>query len=230
MERAYQRIVSAVLDDIVTGRLAAGERLPRLDDLAARHACSRGVAREAMRALEERRLIRVQAGQRRQVLDTDHWMLLDHDVAEAALLRHPDPQLLRESVEFVGLVETRAALLAAPKVRKGDVLELSQILDQMRASARDGDGAQDGGDTFPEAEAGFHRFLILLARNRFLASSVEDLHPTLALARRQRAPHRDPMAIALHERIVVALAERDPTAAAAATDDYSRHFASWLRV
>ena len=85
------------------------------------------------------------------------------------------------------------------------------------------------GDEFTAAESEFHRTVLLLARNRFLASALEQLHPVIARARHIRAADRDPSVIVLHERIVSAFAHRDGTAAAAAVDDYGRHLASWLR-
>src|ERR1051325_2273035 len=121
MERAYRRILSELLDDIVTGRIAAGDRLPTVDDIAARHACSPSVAREAIRALEERRVVEVQAGQGQEVLDSDRWVAPAAAAPAAALLRHPGARLLREGVDFLQLVETQAASLAAAKVRDGDL-------------------------------------------------------------------------------------------------------------
>src|SRR4051794_30882477 len=223
MDRLYQRIVTELLDEIVAGRIAAGEPLPKVDDIAARHACSPTAAREAIRALEERRVVAVRAG--KEVLPDDRWRMLDHDVAEATLLRHADQRLLREAVDFLRLVEARAATLAARKLTDGDVAMLAQLLDGMRAASRDG-----AGDRFEDAEAEFHRTLILLARNRFLAGALEALYPVVARVRRRRAADRDPAVIMLHERIVTALAQRDGALAAAAADDYGRHLASWLRV
>ena len=100
----------------------------------------------------------------------------------------------------------------------------------MRRAARGANGASTRDQRFVVAEADFHRTLMMLTGNRFLASSIEDLHAVLARVRRRHAPDRDPLVIVLHERIVAALRERDATAAAAATDDYARHLASWLRV
>jgi GntR family transcriptional regulator, transcriptional repressor for pyruvate dehydrogenase complex len=226
MERAYRRVFAELLDEIVAGRIGAGESLPKADDIALRHVCSPGAAREAIRALEERRLVEVHAGQGQTVLADDRWMMLDRDVAEATLLRTRDPQLLREAVEFLRVVETQAAMLAAARAKDGDVLLLEQTLDQMRESSRGG----NGDDRFALAESEFHRALVLIAGNRFLASALEPLHPVIELARRRRAADRDPSVIVQHERIVAAVSARDATAAAAAADDYGRHLASWLRV
>jgi GntR family transcriptional regulator, transcriptional repressor for pyruvate dehydrogenase complex len=230
MERVYRRIVSELLDEIVTGRIAAGEWLPGTDDIAARHACSPSAAREAVRALEERRVVEVHAGRGQEVLGADRWVVLDHDVAEASLLRHRDQRLLRDAVDFLRHLETRAAMLAATNVRDGDIALLRQTLEQMRASSQGDNGAEDRADRFAEAEADFHRTLMLLAGNRFLASALEQLHPVIARVRQRRAADRDATVIMLHQRIVAALARRDSTAAAAAVDDYGRHLASWLRV
>lgn len=229
MERVYRRIMSELLDDIVTGTLAAGAWLPKVEDIAARHACSLTAAREAIRALEERRVIEVHAGQGQQVLDADHWALLDHDVAEAALLRHRDPRLLREAVDMVRLFETEAARLAVRRISDGDLQLLDGTLEQMRAASRGGNGARNLDSRFADAEAEFHRTLILIAANRFVASALTALQPVLARVRRERAADRDPIVIRLHETIVAALAARDEAATAAAISRYWEQLGGWLR-
>jgi DNA-binding FadR family transcriptional regulator len=218
MDRVYRRIVCELLDEVVTGAIPAAGWLPTVEDIAARHACSTGAVREAIRALEERRVVEVHAGQGQQVLAAEHWALLDRDVLEAAVLRHREPQLLREAVEALRLFEVQGALLAVPRLRQGDLTQLTQTLDRMRA------------DTFVEAETSFHRSLMSISGNRFVASALESLHPTLALARRRWAPERDPVVIRLHEGMLAALAERDPAAVASAMEAYGNHLASWLRV
>jgi DNA-binding FadR family transcriptional regulator len=230
MDRVYRRIMCELLDDVVTGALPAASWLPQVADIAARHACSPNAAREAIRALEERRIVEVHAGQGQQVLGSEHWALLDRDVAEAALLRHRDPQLVREAVEALRLFEVQAAMLAARRATAGDVTMLERILDQMRRSSRGGNGAGTGDEAFAEAEAAFHRALVSISGNRFLVSALDALYATLARARRRWAADRDPLVIRLHEGIVAALAAGDATAAAAAVESYGKHLASWLRV
>jgi GntR family transcriptional regulator, transcriptional repressor for pyruvate dehydrogenase complex len=219
MDRAYRRIMSELIDEIVTARIASGEWLPRVEDIAARHAVSVGAAREAVRALEERRLVAVHYGQGQQVLGRDEWALLDHDVLEA-VLRGGDTELLREAVDALRLFETQAAMLAAPRVTDGDLAQLGGLLEPMR----------DAGERFAAAEWEFHRTLAAIAQNRFLASALEPLQAVIPAVRLRRAADRNQAVIRLHETILAALGERDRTAAAAALDDYGRHLASWLRV
>lgn len=230
MDRAYQRIVTELLDDVVSGELATGAWLPAVQEIAARFACSPATAREAIRALQERGVVDVQPGQGQRVLAEDRWDLLDHDVAAALLLRDDGPTgVVAQAVEALRAVETQAAMLAAQRIRPGDLGLLVDDLERMRASSASDLGPAQTGDGFVEAEASFHRTLMQLSGNRFMATMLASLHPVLATARRRRAPDRDAVAVRLHERIVTALAARDTTASAAAVDGYGRRLAGWLR-
>jgi DNA-binding FadR family transcriptional regulator len=111
-------------------------------------------------------------------------------------------------------------MLAARKLKEGDLALLEQTLGRMR----------DPDDDFAAAEEAFHRTLLLISGNRFLASALESLHPVIARVRRQRVPQRDAAVVRAHERIMAALGERDATATAAAVDAYAHRLASWLRV
>jgi DNA-binding FadR family transcriptional regulator len=222
MKRAYRQIMAELLDDIVTGALPPAAWLPRIDDIAARHACSLGTAREAIRALEERRVVAVHAGRGQQVLGAERWALLDADVLEAAVVRHRDPRLVREAVAALRLLEIEAAKLAALRMTAGDLALLERTLDQMRGSSRH--------PSFVDAEAAFHRVLVSTSGNRVLASALEALHPALALARHRIAADRDPVVVRIHEGILAALGARDAAAAAAAVESYGRHLKGWLRV
>jgi GntR family transcriptional regulator, galactonate operon transcriptional repressor len=228
MERAYHRIMSEILDDVVRGTLPRAGWLPRVDEIAARHACSLTVAREAVRALEERGVVAVHAGRGQQVLDPSEWALLDRDVLDA-VLRHRDRALLREAVDALRLIEVQAGILAAPRATGGDLTWLERIVDEMRRAGRGGNGARGGDDTFADAEARFHRVLVAASGNRFLGRALAGLHPALARARRAVAADRDPVAVRLHEAILAGLAAHDPTAVAAAVESYSVHLGRWLR-
>lgn len=208
-----------LLDDIVAGSIPAASWLPRVEDIAARHAASPAAAREAIRALEERGVVEVHQGRGQRVLPADRWDLLDPDVTEAVILRHRDIRLLRDAVQAFTVVEIQAARAALRRQRAGDVRYLGELLDRMRRA-----------EGFTDAEAEFHRTLVGGSGNRWLPSMVRELHATLARLRRRMAPDRDHAVVQLHEQILAAVEARDDTAVAKALDDYGRHLASWLRV
>lgn len=229
MRRLYRPIMAELLHEVVSGDLPSAGWLPGEQELAERFACSRSVVREAVRALEERRIVEVRSGQGQQMLGDDRWDLLDGDVAAAVLLGRRDPGLLRDALEAVRLVEMEAAMLAAVRARPGDLGLLAEALERMRSAAGGGNGAADVDDGFADADASFHRTLATIAGNRFLAAMLEPLPPLLALLRRRRAPDRDGAVLVLYDRILAALHARAAKDAARAVDDYGRHLASWLR-
>lgn len=216
MDRRYRQVMSELLDGVVSGEFPAETWMPGVEVIAADRACSVAAAREALRALEERRVVEVVHGRGPRVRADDRWDLLDGDVANAVLFERPARSFLADAVEAFRLVETQAAMLAARRAAPGDVRLISGVLDRMR----------DGGST--RAEVDFHRTLALVANNRFVASMLETLPAVLVAARRRRSPGRDAMAVRLLARVVPALRETDPTAAAAAIEDYGRRLPGWL--
>jgi GntR family transcriptional regulator, transcriptional repressor for pyruvate dehydrogenase complex len=231
MEHMYRRIATELLREVVSGRWAAGSALPAVPEIAGRFACSPATAREAIRALEERGIVEVRPGHGQQVLPSDRWNLLDHDVAAALLLPAAGARdLIAQAADAHRVVVTEAAILAARRVRPRDVELLHHQLERMRAArGAGGPGVPGQRDAFAEAEAAFHRTLMLLSGNPVMAAMVASLHPLLAGARRRHAPDRDAAAVRLAERIVAALTARDPAASAAAVDEYGRRLERWIR-
>src|SRR4051794_37986697 len=101
--------------DIVAGRLAPGDVLPREVALAERFGISRGVARECLRALEERGLVSVRHGSATTVNDRGDWDLFDEYVLAAALASPLAIELLSEYLECRRIIEIEAAGLAAER-------------------------------------------------------------------------------------------------------------------
>src|SRR5436190_1733856 len=92
-------------------------------------------------------------------------------------------RIMNELLDQIVRGAIQGALLAAPRVERGDLDELSQILGQMRASSRGGNGATDRTGVFLDAETTFHHLLMASSGNRFLVSTLRYLHPSLARVR-----------------------------------------------
>jgi DNA-binding FadR family transcriptional regulator len=154
MARLHREIMRVVTADIVTGARAPGEMLPREQDLAEQFQISRGVARECIRAMEERGLISVKHGRGATVNPSTDWDLFDPDVLAAMLDRADGGELLSEYLECRRILEVEAAGLAARRARKAELERLARALD-------DGD------------EAAFHQAVVAAAGNRALAALLE---------------------------------------------------------
>src|SRR3954466_7344184 len=125
-----------IAGDIVAGRLATGDVLPREVALAERYEISRGVARECLRALEERGLVTVKHGSTTTVNPRGAWDLFDADVVPAALASPEADELLGEYLEVRRVIEAQAAALAAERATREQIGALEDRFEAMVAAVR----------------------------------------------------------------------------------------------
>jgi DNA-binding FadR family transcriptional regulator len=111
--RLHRGAVDSLLEGIVDGRYPAGELLPKEEALAAEFEISRGTVREALRALEERRVAVVKHGRGARVQPQEEWNILDPIVAKAMATSKHRREFLREVRTYRVLLDTEAAALAA---------------------------------------------------------------------------------------------------------------------
>jgi DNA-binding FadR family transcriptional regulator len=122
-----------LIADIVSGARAAGE--PREVDLTAEFEVSRGVARETIRALEERALISVKHGKGATVNEPRQFDIFDPDVLAATLDGDHGSEVLAEYLECRRILEVEASGMAAERASKRDVERLQAALGRMEQAA-----------------------------------------------------------------------------------------------
>jgi DNA-binding FadR family transcriptional regulator len=227
MPRRSEEVMRELVDTIVTGEYAPGDRLPSLNDLRMRFGAGRDVLREALRELELRGLVVVPAASGAVVRAFGFWDLHDADVLRACIARGVEPGVLAEAIEARTAVELEAAALACARATDEDLLLLERFVSRMGDLLSAGPPSAD--DPFVDAEVWFHRTLALLSDNRVLAKLHEPLHRVLAEWRRARAPERDRTVVTHHRRILAGVTSRDPAEARAAVGDYGRLLGRWRR-
>jgi GntR family transcriptional repressor for pyruvate dehydrogenase complex len=230
MRRRYRDVMRDLVTAVVDGTYAEGAWLPNERELATRFGCGRGVAREALRGLEERGLVDVRHARGARVRQRDDWDLRDPDVLCACIARGPDPDTIVHAIDARGAVESAAAARAIRHATDADLRLLAgRIADMHQAIAHPGSRRSGAGDPFVIADAWFHRTLVLLSDNPVLARLVDPLHPVLAELRHQHAQHREGAVVRHHQRILEGLSAREPELAADAIGAYARALAGWLR-
>jgi DNA-binding FadR family transcriptional regulator len=197
--------------DIVSGRLAAGDVLPREVALAERFGISRGVARECLRALEERGLVTVRHGSVTTVNAREEWDLFDEYVLVAALEGPAAVELLAQYLECRRIVEVQAVGLAAERAGDQQLAMLEGRFAALAAAARSRD-RRHAEPAYGEAEAAFHLGLIETTGNAALVQLVRRINLALIAARYPFAPaaYRRSRAIPEHQAILAAIRDRDP--------------------
>ncbi|MFE9680850.1 FadR/GntR family transcriptional regulator [Streptomyces sp. NPDC006285] len=208
----HQRVVDELGRRIVGGAWEPGDPLPVEDALAAETGVSRGVVREAVKALVAKGMLRVRPRTGTRVLPPEHWNHLDRDVlrwkqaGDAAAL-------LRDTGELRRIVEPEAARLAADRAGPDDVRVLYDCLAAMEAAA-----AKPGRSGYVEADIAFHRALLDASGNRLLGSlgRAVDIALEHSFLVSTRTPGAVEASLPGHRAVVQAIEARDPAAAAAA--------------
>jgi GntR family transcriptional repressor for pyruvate dehydrogenase complex len=218
MGRLHRVAMQALIEEMVQGRLRPGDWLPREVDLAARFGVSRGVARETIRALEERGVVRVRHGRGAEVMPEQRWNVLDPDVLQTLLGAPSATSLLGEVLECRRLLEGEAAERAAKRASARDVELLSSSLNGMVEAAERPRRAAAADDDLVRAEVRFHRALSDIAGNRALGRMLEPMHVATATARHTMAKGHEQATLTQHRRILAAVSNREPGAARTAVE------------
>lgn len=217
--------------DIVSGRIAEGGPLPREAALARQFGVSRGVARECIRGLEERGLVRVKHGRGATVNESARWRVFDPEVLSGMLVSPHGAAVLGEYLECRRILEIEAVGLAAERATEQDLAALSDAFARMTTCAELASANPAAEEVFHEADIAFHRTLIAATGNRALGSLAEPIHRALTAARRPlaRPDQRMDRGLPEHRRILTAIAARDPDEARAAMRDHLVTVEGYLR-
>jgi GntR family transcriptional repressor for pyruvate dehydrogenase complex len=136
-----EAIAADLRDDILRGQYRPGERLPSERDLAARHTTSRGTVREAVKRLEQLGLADIQpGGARAGAVENCSLDVLGPLLTLEAV---PDPALVDQVLEVVGVLMCFAAEAAVTHGEAERLVETRKQLRKLRASA----GAAETGES-----------------------------------------------------------------------------------
>ncbi|MGD9995427.1 MAG: GntR family transcriptional regulator [Ilumatobacteraceae bacterium] len=192
--RAHQPLRRAVYDEvqrrIVEGEMEPGERIYE-DQLAHELEVSRNPVREALQALHLEGFVDLEPRRGARV-------------ATISEQRATDLFELREALE--GMV----ARLAAQRCTDEELLLLRQAIKRGVDAVRSGDLAR-----LPALNTEFHGLLCAAAHNAMLADNVERMSQLIKWVYTKRVTQRGTTSWTEHQRIVDAIADRDPERASA---------------
>jgi DNA-binding FadR family transcriptional regulator len=228
--RLHREATLVFVRDIVDGRLEPGDALPHEVPLSERFEISRGVARECLRALEERGLITVKHGSTSKVNPRERWDLFDPDVIAASLEGPGAVELLAEYLECRRIVEIEAAGLAAERATDDGIALLQERFAAMEAAVAIRP-ARDQESVFHEADLAFHGAVLEATGNLALHALVRRVDGALLAARYPlaRPAYRRTRALPEHEAILSAVRAKDPDAARAAMRAHLATVEGYLR-
>ena len=186
------QIKDVILQRIVSHEYPPGERLVETR-IAQELGVSQAPVREALRDLEQLGCV-------------------VHEPFRGCSVRAFSAEELLEAFPVRAALEALAARLAAERITEGELLELADLLESMRAAARRGDAHDQS-----QANAGFHATIVRAARNATLERQWSLLEPFSRTYLTVSQPGLDLLALSeRHVPILDALRARDGDAAATA--------------
>ena len=196
-------LVERIGGAIVRGEYTSGDRLPTEADLSSNFQVSRTATREAIKMLTGKGLVKSWPKRGTLVENESEWNLLDADVLNWLLDRHPSVYLIRDILVMRLAIEPAAASMAA-EIR-ADTNEIEAGLRAMR-------DAENGIGDALQADSAFHTAVLRASGNRFFSQMAPLVGTALRMTARStnRLKGVRAASVADHERILIAISEGNP--------------------
>jgi DNA-binding FadR family transcriptional regulator len=167
--KLHMLVLAALEDDILSGRLKVGDRLPSEADIGRTHGVSTRSVREALQILETKGLIRRRHGERAMVARDDVGEFLDSLGRTVRQLFAHNSDYLVQLMDVRRIIESEVVTRLASGERP--------IADEVGAALTAMRRAADAGDTgaFTDADADFHLGLVKSLGNEILNVVYDNL-------------------------------------------------------
>lgn len=214
-EDGYDRVLSFLRDQLVSGRLKTGDRLLPERDLASALGVSRPVIREALTALSTLGAVEIRRGYGTVVREPNFTALADY----FSLVLAQQAGAVDDVMQARIAIERQAIRLACTRALASDLERLSQALQAIRETI---DDPVQGG----AADFHFHSMIVEAAHSPALSSvyaAVAKLLQTSHLERRKviaSVPQVDAYLIDHHEAVLQAIRRRNPVEADAVLTEH----------
>lgn len=217
--------IAKISEMIEQGALGPGERLPRESDLAAQLGLSRSSLREAIRALTILGALEARQGAGTYVTSLTPEALLQSIRIATQLLPW---DTTRELFEVRRILEPRITAMAAARMTAEGLVTLRGDLERLAVAAAEADVVG-----ITTADSAFHATIARSVGNTVLSALLDSLALSTLRAVIWRARAAAPGALqglaVSHERILNAIAARDPGLAATASEAHLATAEAWLR-
>lgn len=213
--KLYQEVLDRLQQRILDGEWTPGDHLPSERELMDAYGVGRPAVREALQELARSGILELAQGERARVVVPTANLLIKQVAGGARHLLQTQPGMLEHLREARVFLEAGIARMAAERAVPADVDRLRSRLADQRAAMADV-------DRFLERDMAFHREIATITGNPILTATVEavfnwanEYYQSIV-----RAPGVEELTLAEHQRIIDAIAARDPDEATQAIRDH----------
>lgn len=216
--RASHDIVQQIKNQVFTGRIPAGNRLPSENELCETFGVSRTTVRDALRVLESQGFveIKVGAGGGAFVTEPRHETVTE-SLSNMLKMQNVDIEQLAEARL---VIETSIVALAAKRATAKDLATIEEAIAEARA------GQNSGDPHFTPHSVSFHVALAQAAKNQVLLFTVNSFRSLFYETIEKLVPDPDMQARAIddHQKILDAIKERNAEKAERIMRAHLRYF------
>lgn len=198
----YERITTRILEDISSGKLRAGDRLPPEMDLAKDFGVSRPTVREALKVLQAMSVLRSSTGPTGGtfVRTIDGSGVAEYLKDSISLLLSVNEMKLEQLYEAREAIEITAAGMAATRRAAWDLAEMERIIES--------DELKDSDTVI--SDISFHQAVARASRNEMFSLFMSSIHMTVrTLAERYILPEAKQVSQRQHRQIYQAILDQD---------------------
>jgi DNA-binding FadR family transcriptional regulator len=213
--KLYQEVLDRLQQRIRSGELAPGDHLPSERELMDVYGVGRPAVREALQELARSGIVEITHGERARVVVPTANLLIKQVAGGARHLLQTQPGMLEHLRQARVFLESGVARMAAERATPADVERLRSRLADHRA-------AKDQVERFLACDMAFHREIATITGNPIFPATVEavfnwanEYYQSIV-----RAPGAEEVTLAEHQRIIDAIAARDPDEAVQAMRDH----------
>jgi len=206
--RLHEKIVSQIMDLIQSGKMKSGDMLPPERELTEIFKVSRHSVREAIRILEQEKVLQSRQGSGTFVVKDENLTVSSSGTIS------PLEDTLLEIFQFRKLIEPQIAFLAAQNAKEEDIAHCQSIIEKQQKETEFKKMAQ--------LDSSFHLALAKATKNSILLRIVQDINDVLAGSRgvNTQLKTRAKVSVAGHFEILAAIKEGDALAAQKAMGDH----------
>jgi GntR family transcriptional regulator, transcriptional repressor for pyruvate dehydrogenase complex len=172
--RFIHDILNQIEEAIINGKYREGDKLPSERELCDLFQTSRGPLREALKVLEQKKLITIKAGAHGGSFVK---AVTTEQISESlSLLLKFKGVTLSEVAEFRALLESVTAALATKRASKDDLLKLKSLMEKARELL---DGDSSNFKSLLAIDSYFHEMLAKFSRNRLFLPVLETVYANM---------------------------------------------------
>jgi GntR family galactonate operon transcriptional repressor len=204
--RKADGVLDRIGQQIVSGQVASGDRLPTEMELARRLGISRPSLREALNALSRKGLVEARARRGTTALGKELWDFLDPDVLRWMAAAPPDPEFLIVLLEARNIFEPAAARLAAQRATPAQIVAIERAYRDMAAAL------PDDFEACCRHDLALHEGIIAASGNVLLIRLAATIRTALLSLIQISADARESYenSLAEHHAVVAAIRQRAP--------------------